>query len=79
MTITEAISKRILNICNEKNISINKLATLSYITQSTLQSVISGDSNNPKLLTICRICSGLNMTLSEFFEDNLFNNIDLNI
>lgn len=79
MTISEAISKRIKNICKEKNISINKLATMSCLTQSTLQSIIDGSSNNPKLLTIFRICYGLNISISEFFDDDLFDNLDLDI
>ena len=79
MTISKAISKRILNLCKEKNISINKLANMSFLTQSTLQSIIVGESNNPKLLTISRVCYGLEISLEEFFSDESFNNIDLNI
>ena len=79
MTISKAISTRILNLCKEKNISINKLANVSFLTQSTLQSIVIGDSTNPKLLTISRLCYGLNITLEEFFSDNIFDDIDLNI
>lgn len=79
MTISLAIAKRIKNICKYRHISINKLASMSCITQSTLQSIIDGDSSNPKLLTISRICYGLNISISEFFNDEIFNNIDLNI
>ena len=79
MTISDAVSKRILNLCQSYNLSINKLATISCLTQSTVQSLVNGDSNNPKLLTISRICYGLNISLSEFFSDELFNDIDLNI
>lgn len=79
MTISKAISTRILNICKEKNISINKLANASFLTQSTLQSIVIGDSNNPKLLTISRVCYGLEITLEEFFSDDIFNDLDLKI
>lgn len=79
MTISKAISTRIVNICQKQNISINKLANTSFLTQSTLQSIVSGDSNNPKLLTISRICYGLQISLEEFFSDEIFNDIDLNI
>lgn len=79
MTISKAISIRIKNICKERHISINKLANMSCITQSTLQSIISGESNNPKLLTVCRICYGLNIELKEFFNDEIFKSLDLNI
>lgn len=79
MTISEAVSTRILKICIRKKISINKLASDSLLTQSTLQSIIAGDSKNPKLLTISRICYGLNISLKDFFSDDIFNDIDLNI
>lgn len=79
MTISKAISTRILNICKERDISINKLANASFLTQSTLQSIVIGDSTNPKLLTITRVCYGLEITLEEFFSDELFNDLDLNI
>ena len=76
MRIAEAISKRILKLCNDENISINKLAIMSGLTQSTIQSVISGKSKNPKILTIVRICDTFKITLDEFFKDDLFKNID---
>jgi len=74
--IREAISKKINKICNERNISINKLANMSCLTQSTVQHLAEGNSRNPKLLTIIRICDGLDMTLQEFFSDDLFKNLD---
>lgn len=79
MTISKAISTRIINICKEKNISINKLANISFLTQSTLQSIVSGDSGNLKLLTIYRVCYGLEISLEEFFSDEIFNDLDLKI
>lgn len=76
MKINEAVSKRILNICSERNLSINKLASISCLTQSTVENVVSCNSKNPKLLTIVRICDGLGISLKEFFDDQLFKNID---
>jgi len=76
MNISEAIAKKITKICNERNISINKLASLSCLTQSTVQHLLDNRSKNPKLLTIVRICDGLGITLKEFFDDNLFSNIN---
>lgn len=76
MKIAEAISQRIINLCNDNNISINKLALMGGQTQSTLQSLVNGKSKNPKLLTIVRVCDSLNITLDEFFNNSLFKNID---
>lgn len=76
MKITEAMSEKITKILREKDITINKLASISCLTQSTVDSLVNGKSKNPKLLTIVRICDGLGITLSEFFDDKLFVNID---
>ena len=76
MKIKDAVAIRINNICNERNISINKLASISCLTQSTVQHLVDGRSKNPKLLTIVRICDGLEIPLKEFFNDKIFNNID---
>ena len=76
MLISDAVAKRISLICEERNISINKLALMSGLTQSTLQSIISGKSKNPKLLTIVRICESLEMELKDFFDIEIFEKID---
>ena len=76
MKISDAITQRIFNLCDEKKLSINRLAILSGLTQSTVQSLVNGKSNNPKLLTLVRICDTFNISLSEFFDDKLFKNID---
>ena len=76
MKLSEAMSKKLLKICEERDISINKLATICLLTQSTVQNIIECNSVNPKLLTIVRICDGLGITLKDFFFDDLFTNID---
>ena len=76
MKISEAISKKILCILNEKDISLNKLSNICCLTQSTVDSLVNGKSKNPKLLTIIRICDGLDITLKDFFDDDLFLNLD---
>lgn len=76
MNIQEAIKLRILNLCKQKNITINKLATLSGLQQSTVNSLVDGNSQNPKILTIVRLCLGLNMQLKDFFDDEIFKDID---
>jgi len=76
MKISEAISKKLIKICKERNISVNKLANMSLLTQSTVEHLVNGDSKNPKLVTIIRICDGLDMSLQEFFADDLFRNMD---
>lgn len=76
MKLTKAVSEKINKILIEKDITVNKLASISCLTQSTVDSLVNGKSKNPKILTIVRICDGLGITLTEFFDDELFINID---
>ena len=83
MKINDAIAKRINDLCNDKelayklnksdNLSTNKLASLSYITQH----LTDGRSKNPKMLTIARISNGFGLKLKDFFDDPVFDDIDL--
>ena len=68
MTYSQAISIRMNQVCREKKITLNKLATLSGIRQSTLDNIAKGNSKNPTLRTIHRIAVGLDMTVSEFLN-----------
>lgn len=77
-TIT-AIRNRILQLCGERNLTINKLATISAIPPSSVKSILYGNSNNPKILTIKLICDGLDMTLAEFFDTPEFNSLEQEI
>ena len=79
MELNEAIVQRILQFCNEQNLSINKLASLSMLTQSTLNNIINKYTKDIKLLTLVRICDGLNISLAEFFDCSLFDNIEIDL
>ena len=76
MNLQQAVKIRILNICHERNITINGLAMLAGLSQSTVNSLIDGTSKNPKLLTILRLCLGLNINLNDFFDDPIFYELD---
>jgi transcriptional regulator with XRE-family HTH domain len=65
-TIT-AVRNRILQLCGEREISINKLATICALPPSSIKNILYGKSQNPKLITIKMICDGLGITLGEFF------------
>ena len=78
MTIKQAISQRILQLCNENNITLNKLSTLAGITQSTLNDVVHGKTNNPTVKTIYYVCFGLGINLKDFFDSDLFDEISDN-
>lgn len=71
MDTVSVARNRILQLCEERKITINKLATLSSI-----KNILYGKSRNPKLLTIKMICDGLDITLSDFFSTPEFDSLD---
>ena len=79
MTIGKAIRQRILALCDERNITINKLSTICGITQSTLNNITSGRNNSATVSTIKKICDGLDISIIDFFSSELFQNLDQEI
>lgn len=65
----EWVANRIIQLCKQDNISINKLATLSGVAQSTISSILKGKSRNPQLLTIRKISNAVGISAAEFFKD----------
>lgn len=74
-----AIRKRIIDLCKENDITINRLATISGVTQSTLNNIVSGRNNSATVATIKKLCDGLEMTLPEFFDCPEFLNLEQEI
>lgn len=72
MNIKEAVEKRILELCNERNIAINNLANISGVSPSTIYSMLNEKSQNPGIVTIKKICDGLDMDVKDFFNSPLF-------
>lgn len=76
MKLSEAVKKRIINLTNEKNITLHRLSLNSGISYSTLNSFINGKSQSPKIATLLHICEGLEIELNEFFTDDLFKDVE---
>ena len=79
MNTKNAVANRIIELCNQKNIAINALANISGISPSTLYSVLNEKSQNPGVVTIKKLCDGLEISLREFFNDDIFDNIEQEI
>ena len=79
MDTVGAVRDRILTLCGQRGISINKLATLSALPPSSIKNILYGKSQNPKLLTIKMICDGLDITLGEFFSTPAFDAMEQEI
>ena len=76
MTARNAVRQRILNLCETNEITVNKLSTICGVTQSTFNNIINTGSNNPTISTIAKICDGLEITIRDFFNDELFEDIE---
>ena len=79
MRVSEAVAQRILELCKERNITINKLCTISAITQSTVNDIVNGKAKNIGIVTIKKICDGLEITVEEFFTHKFFRDLEQEI
>ena len=76
MGVYDVVVKRIRDLCNEQDITPNALSYKSGISQSTIKSILNGESKNPGIVTIKKLCDGLNISLVEFFNTEEFLNIE---
>lgn len=72
MLIKDAVVLRLQNICQERNIRYNKLATRSGVTPSTVYSLMDETQRDLSITTLKKLCDGLEMTVTEFFDDTVF-------
>lgn len=79
MVIGEAVKLRILELCKENHLTVNRLATVCGITQSTLSNIVGGRNNSTTVATIQKICDGLNLSIQDFFASPLFENLEQEI
>jgi len=79
MSIGEAVRLRILQLCEERNMTVNKLAILSGLTQSTLNNIVSGRNKSTTVSTVKKICDGLGISVVGFFDCELFRNLEQEI
>lgn len=73
MEYHELIGLRIKYLSRQRGISINKLAKMSDVPQSTISDIIHGRTKNPLLSNVHKIALGLGMTCSEFLDYKEFN------
>ncbi len=71
--------KRIYDLCKEKDITPNALSYLAGVSQSTVKSILNGESKNPGIVTIKKICDGFNISIIDFFDTEDFRNLEQEI
>ncbi len=76
MTMQQAVSNRILQLCRERDITVSRLAELASLPPSSVRSILYGKSGNPRLTTLGMICAGLDMPLCEFFASDDFKDLE---
>ena len=79
MNTKEAVAKRILELCEERNMAVNALATVSGVSPSTIYSMLNEKSQNPGIVSIKKLCDGLGISLRDFFNSDLFDEIEQEI
>ncbi len=79
MDMYSAVKYRILELCQQKDMSIYRLALESGVSKSTIKSIIYGKSKNPGIVTLKMLCDGLNIDIIEFFNTDIFKNLEQEI
>ncbi|MBQ7580355.1 MAG: helix-turn-helix transcriptional regulator [Clostridia bacterium] len=79
MNMAEATKFRIEQLCQERDLNFCRLATLSGIPYTTVKAIIYGDSKNPGVVTIKKICDGLDISVVDFFDSDVFRNLEQEI
>jgi len=79
MNTQEAVALRILQLCEEQGFSVNGIAIHSGVPQGTVKSILNGESGNPGVSTIKKLCDGFEITLGEFFSTPEFDNLEQEI
>ena len=76
MKAQDALRKRIIELAEQKNYSINKIASNCYINTSTITSLLNGHSKKSEIATISKICYGLGVSMREFFDSPIFEDVN---
>jgi len=79
MGIKNAVVIRIKQLCKDKNIKYNSLATLSGVTPSTVYSLLDENRHDIGIVVLKKLCDGLNITITEFFNDDIFRSLEQEI
>lgn len=79
MDTRRAVSNRLLELCEQKNLSVNALAGISAVPPSTLKNIINGGSQNAGIVTIKKLCDGLEISLFDFFDTDTFKTLEQEI
>ena len=72
MNTQETVARRIRQLCRERGLTPNGISNLAAVPQSTVKSILNGESKNPGIVSIKKLCDGFEITLGEFFSTTEF-------
>ena len=76
MSISDAVAERFVGLCIERGITVNKLATLLGVTQSTVNDIVNRKARNIGIVTIKKLCDGLDISIIDFFDTDTFRSLE---
>jgi len=79
MDTRQAVANRLLELCEQKRLSVHALARLSAVPPSTLKNIINGGSQNAGIVTLKKLCDGLEISLYDFFDTDIFKTLEQEI
>ena len=79
MTVGEAVQIRISGLCLEYDLTVNKLSTISGVNQSTVNNIVGGRNKSTTVSTIKKLCDGLGITIVDFFQAEVFYDLEQEI
>jgi DNA-binding Xre family transcriptional regulator len=79
MKVKDMVAKRFEQLCNDRKIKLNELANISGVTPSTVYSMMDENRRDISINTIKKLCDGLEISLREFFDDDIFDDIEQEI
>ena len=79
MNAMDAVARRIMELCHVRHMSINALANYSGVSPSTVYSMLNKSSKNPGVVSIQKLCDGLEISVRDFFDSALFENLEQEI
>ena len=79
MNAKQAVAQRILELCKSRSITVNTLANDAGVPPTTIYSMLNTKSRNPSIVTIKQVCDGLDISLREFFDSPIFDDLEQEI
>ncbi len=73
--IYNAVVTRIRSLCKQQSITPNALSYRAGISQATIKSILNGESKAPTIVTLKKICDGFEISITDFFNDDIFKNL----